>query len=290
MDELGESYSEGELALVLSGIVDDFRIDGRTCYDIRKTKIRTGHLPSCNGSSQAQSTNCTVVVGVKVEIGRPEPDEPNCGIVEFSVDCSANASPKFEGRGGEDLSQEISIVLTNALKPAINRESLCITEGHKVWIIYVDVLVLECNCASQLIDLTSLAIKAALQDTKIPKITADDNDADDFVINPDLEEYCPFDVDDLPILLTLTRIQNKYLADVTEVEAAAGIARLTMAYNPKGQLLYTKKSGSGSLNAEALAENNHNIIDVMMKASKLAVSIHKDLDSQIASQKPVASH
>lgn len=274
MEELGDLFSDGELALVVSGVTDNFRTDGRSCFEIRHTLVKTGIVSSCNGSAQVQSKNCNITVGVKVEVGPPPSDEPDCGIIEFSADCSANASPKFEGRGGEEIAQEIVFFLTNALTPAINRKSLCISEGHKAWIIYVDVLILECSCVSQLIDLSALGIKAALRDTRVPKLIADEEDANDFVLSPDSEEYCPVDTTDLPILLTLTRIHDQYVADVTEEEAAAGIARLTLAFDSKGRLSYTKKSGSGSLHPDPLKE-------VLGKASKLAIKIHENLEEQL---------
>lgn len=274
MEELGDLFSDGELALVVSGVTDNFRIDGRSCFDIRHTSVKTGIVSSCNGSAQVQSTNCNITVGVKVEVGRPLPDEPDCGLIEFGAECSANASPKFEGRGGEDIAQEIVFVLTNALIPAIDRKSLCISKGHKVWIIYVDVLILEYSCVSQLLDLSALGIKAALRNTRVPKLIADEEDANDFVLSAESEEYCPVDTTDLPVLLTLTRIHDQYVADVTEDEAAAGIARLTMAFDSMGRLSYTKKSGSGSLHPDPMKE-------VLGKASKLAMKIHSDLDKQL---------
>lgn len=274
MEDLGGLFSDGELALVVSGVTDNFRIDGRSCFDIRRTRVKTGIVSSCNGSAQVQATNCNISIGVKVEVGQPSQDEPDCGIVEINVDCSANASPKFEGRGGEDLAQEIVFVLNNAILPAIDRKALCISEGHKVWIIYIDVLILECSCFAQLLDLSALGIKAALIDTRVPKLIADEEDANDFVLSPESEEYNPIDAKDLPILLTLTRIHDRYVADVTEEEAAAGIARLTLAFNADGRLSYTKKSGSGSLHPDPLKE-------VLGKASKLAATIHENLIKQV---------
>lgn len=280
MEELGELFSDGESALVISGVVDNFRIDGRSCFDIRQIRVRTGIVSSCNGSAQVRSTKCNITVGVKVEVGPPSPDEPDKGIVEMNVDCSANAHPKFEGRGGDDIAQEIVFVLSNSIIPCIDRKSLCISEGHKVWVVYIDVLILECSCVSQLIDLSGLGIKAALSDTLVPKLIADEEDGNDFVLSPDSEEYCPIDHNNIPILLTLTRIHDQYVADVTEEEAAAGIARLTLALNDIGQLLYCKKSGSGSLHPDPLKE-------VLKKANDLASRIRLELYHQLGNDTPM---
>lgn len=57
---------------------------------------------------------------------------------------SANATPDFEGRGGEDLAQELADTLANAYESpqAFDLKSLCILPGQQCWKLYVDILVL----------------------------------------------------------------------------------------------------------------------------------------------------
>lgn len=65
----------------------------------------------------------------------------NCvRVIAFS---SANATPDFEGRGGENLAIEISNCLASAYKSrnAFDLEQLSILAGRKCWKIYVDILV-----------------------------------------------------------------------------------------------------------------------------------------------------
>ena len=56
---------------------------------------------------------------------------------------SAHASPKFEGRGGEELSSELSRILERACgnKSALDLQSLSITTGEQCWVLYIDALV-----------------------------------------------------------------------------------------------------------------------------------------------------
>lgn len=63
-----------------------------------------------------------------------------CNYFLFS---SANASPKFEGRGGEELSSELSRILDKVFsnKSAIDLKSLSIVSGQQCWVLYVDALV-----------------------------------------------------------------------------------------------------------------------------------------------------
>lgn len=56
---------------------------------------------------------------------------------------SANATPEFEGRGGDDLGTEIANTLYRIFnnKSSVDLKSLCISPREHCWILYVDVLV-----------------------------------------------------------------------------------------------------------------------------------------------------
>lgn len=60
-----------------------------------------------------------------------------------SLCSSANATPEFEGRGGDDLGTEIANTLYRIFnnKSSIDLKSLCISPREHCWILYVDVLV-----------------------------------------------------------------------------------------------------------------------------------------------------
>lgn len=61
----------------------------------------------------------------------------------FYVSSSANATPEFEGRGGEELGTELSNTLYKVFnnKQSVDLKSLCISPGEHCWVLYVDVLV-----------------------------------------------------------------------------------------------------------------------------------------------------
>lgn len=56
---------------------------------------------------------------------------------------SANATPEFEGRGGDDLGTEIANTLYRIFnnKSSVDLRSLCISPREHCWVLYVDVLV-----------------------------------------------------------------------------------------------------------------------------------------------------
>ena len=68
------------------------------------------------------------------ELDAPFPESPNEGRLEFFVDCSANATPEFEGRGGDELAAEISRTLTRAYRDpqVFDLKSLCLLPGRQV--------------------------------------------------------------------------------------------------------------------------------------------------------------
>ena len=70
----------------------------------------------------------------KAELEAPFPESPNEGRLEFFVDCSANATPEFEGRGGDELATEISRTLTRAYRDpqVFDLKSLCLLPGRQV--------------------------------------------------------------------------------------------------------------------------------------------------------------
>lgn len=57
---------------------------------------------------------------------------------------SANATPQFEGRGGESLALELADTLRNAYEApqAFDLRSLCILPNSQCWKLYVDILVI----------------------------------------------------------------------------------------------------------------------------------------------------
>ena len=52
------------------------------------------------------------------------------------MDCSANATPEFEGRGGNELATEISRTLSRAYRDphVFDLKSLCLLPGRQVYI------------------------------------------------------------------------------------------------------------------------------------------------------------
>ncbi|XP_076245428.1 exosome complex component Rrp42 isoform X2 [Calliopsis andreniformis] len=226
------SLSSGEKTFILHGVDADFRNDGRRRYEYRAIEIETKLMPQTHGSARLRIGSTDTLVGIKVELDTPHLDKPNEGKLEFFVDCSANATPEFEGKGGDDLATEISNTLATAYqtRDAFDLSTLCILPYKKCWKIYVDVLILQCG--GNLFDAVGAAVKAALYSTEIPKIKTATLDGGE----PDIQ--LSDDAYDCILLDTM---------DPTSEEEVCSASSLVMSVLPNGKISSVVKLNYGSV-------------------------------------------
>lgn len=243
------ALSSGEKTFILHGIDADLRNDGRRRSEYRSLELETGLMPHTHGSARLRIGDSDVLACVKLELDTPLVDKPNDGKLEFYVDCSANATPEFEGKGGDDLATEISNILTHAYKTsnAFDLKGLCILSHKKCWKIYVDVLVLQCG--GNLFDAAGAVVKAALYNTEVPNITAvtlDGGDAD-IQLSDDPYDCTRLDVINFPLLVTLAKVGDNFIVDPTLEEEMCSASSIVMSVLPSGKVSSLLKLGPGSL-------------------------------------------
>ncbi|XP_050584936.1 exosome complex component RRP42 isoform X1 [Bombus affinis] len=241
--------SSGEKTFILHGIDADFRNDGRRRCEYRSMEIETKLMPQTHGSARLRIGNTDILVGIKIELDVPHADRSNEGKLEFFVDCSATATPAFEGKGGDDLATEISNILTAAYQTpnAFDLRTLCILPHKKCWKIYVDILILQCG--GNLFDAVGIAVKAALNSTEIPKITAAtlDGGEPDIELSDDAYDCIRLDTSNYPIIVTLCKIGDNYIVDPTSEEEVCSASSIVMSVLPNGKVSSVIKLGYGSI-------------------------------------------
>jgi len=241
--------SEAERTFILHGVQDDLRSDGRGCEDYRHMELETDIVSNTNGSARLRLANTDILVGVKVEMGEPHPDSPNEGRLEFFVDCSANATPAFEGRGGEELATQISNLLTQAYSngPCLDLASLCVIPRTQCWVLYIDILLLECG--GNLFDAASIAARAAIFNTKIPRVsvTRGEKGESEIEISDDPYDCRRLDIANVPCIVTLNKIGHSHVVDASMQEEACSLARLQVGVTEAGKITAVNKDGCGSL-------------------------------------------
>ncbi|KAJ8303220.1 hypothetical protein KUTeg_019616 [Tegillarca granosa] len=234
---------------------DNCREDGRGCEDYRHMEIETNVVSNTSGSARVRLANTDILVGVKAELGAPAPEKPDKGRLEFFVDCSANATPEFEGRGGEELATEISGMLNRAYDcPAcLDLQKLCVIPNQQCWVLYIDILLLECG--GNLFDAASIAVKAALYNTKIPTVTVSrDEGIMELEISDDPYDVQKIEVKLAPCIVTLSKIGHSHVVDASQKEESCCLARLMMGVTQNGTITALKKEGSGSLDPTSVED------------------------------------
>ncbi|XP_075444732.1 exosome complex component RRP42 [Ascaphus truei] len=276
--------SEAEKVYILHGIQDDLRTDGRGCEDYRCIEVETDVVSNTTGSARVKIGHTDVLVGVKAEMGVPRLERPEEGYLEFFVDCSANATPEFEGRGGEELGTEIANTLYKIFdnKSSIDLESLCIEAGEHCWVLYVDVLVSK---AQHLCNLWRVTIKLLIHfiyaltflmymPFRIPKVRVleDDEGAKDIELSDDPYDCMRLNVVNVPCIVTLSRIGHRHVVDATLQEEACSLASLLVSVTSKSVLTCMRKIGKGSLDPES-------IFEMIETGKRVAKSLHTSLQS-----------
>ncbi|KAG8237472.1 hypothetical protein J437_LFUL015691 [Ladona fulva] len=268
--------SDAEKVFILHGVKDDFRCDGRTRQEYRPIEVETEIVSNASGSARVRLANTDILVGVKTEIDTPSPTKPNEGKLEFFVDCSANATPAFEGRGGEELATEISNTLSKAYlcETVFDLQSLCILPGQQCWKLYVDILILECG--GNLFDGVSLAVKSAIYNTKVPRIASAtiDGGVVDLQLSDDPYDFQTLDVSSAPVLVTLTKIGERCVVDPTAEEEACSLVSVVLAVTEKGRCVTTLVRGEGSLHEDTL-------IDMLKVGTSLGIEMNKALKAAL---------
>lgn len=224
-------------------------------------ELETDIVSHASGSARLRLANTDILVGVKTEIDTPIPDRFDEGKIEFFVDCSANATPEFEGRGGEELAMEISNTLQKAYQSSrsYNLKALSILPHQQCWKLYVDILILECG--GNLIDAVSLAVKAALFNTRVPKVTASLMDGGSIELNLSDDPYdCDrLKIDSAPLLVTLCKIGEFCLVDPSAEEEECSSASLVVGVScSEGDDTFvtnTRTCGTGSFHIDTLSES-----------------------------------
>ncbi|MEW5748932.1 MAG: exosome complex protein Rrp42 [Candidatus Thermoplasmatota archaeon] len=214
------------------------RSDGRTFEQMRELKITTDYIKSAEGSARVQLGGTDVVVGVKLMVGEPFGDTPDKGVLTTNAELIPMASETFESGPPDKESIEISRVIDRGIREghAVDLTKLCIEKGKEVWIMFLDVHVVDFD--GNLFDAANIAANAALKTAVVPAKRA--GKGEDF----------PLPLIHTPVSLTAVKIDDKILVDPTHDEERVADARLTVATIENGNLCAMQKGGEGSFSIE----------------------------------------
>ena len=241
------------------------RLDERGLLDTREIKIEQGLIEKAEGSARVLLGKTEVLVGVKVQTGEPFPDTPNEGVQTVNAELVPLASPNFEPGPPDENSIELARVVDRGIREshAIDTEKLCIEPGKQVFIVFVDVYVL--NHDGNLIDASALAAMAALMNTKMPNYEIKDGEL------KIKQGYTPLPMKSHPITVTVGKINNFLIVDPWLEEEQVMDSRITFAINDAGNICAIQKGGSGYFTPQQ-------ILEAMKIAQEKAVELRKKLN------------
>ncbi|MGA3288840.1 MAG: exosome complex protein Rrp42 [Candidatus Bathyarchaeia archaeon] len=224
------------------------RLDDRGLRDTREIKIEQGLIERAEGSARVLLGKTEVLVGVKVETGEPFPDTPNEGVLTVNAELVPVASPNFEPGPPNEDSIELARVVDRGIREskAIDNEKLCIEPGKKVFVVFVDVYVL--NHDGNLIDASALAAMAALLNTKMPNYEIKDGEL------KIKQGYTSLPVKSHPVTVTTGKINNFLIVDPGLEEEQVMDSRISMAINDEGNICAVQKGGSGYFTPQQILE------------------------------------
>jgi exosome complex component RRP42 len=194
------------------------------------------------GSALVRLGDTSVLVGVKLDIGEPFSDTPNKGVLMTNAELRPGASPDFETGPPNENSVELARVVDRGIRGSetIDLEKLCIEEGEKVWMTFIDIHALDND--GNLMDAAALGAIASLLHTSIPNerygLTGEDT----------------LSIRDTPVAVTMVKIGENILVDPNLHEENAATSKLTVISNIDGTVSGMQKSGKGGLKEEEIVE------------------------------------
>ena len=229
------------------------RVDGRPMDKYRDITVEVGYIKSAEGSARVKMGDTEVVAGIKIEPGNPFPDSPDEGVLMVGAEFVPLASPHFEAGPPSEDAIEVSRVVDRAIRESkvVDFKKLCIKEGEKVWMVFVDIAVMDNG--GNLIDACSLAALAALLHAKVPKL--DDKNE---VISGEYSHNLP--IHGKPLCTTFVKIGDQILVDPSMAEDVALDARLTIGTFEKDghiKLCSMQKGGSVGFTMEEIESMIH---------------------------------
>lgn len=237
-----------KLKQIEQSIENGKRLDQRALSDFRDFKIEQGVIEKAEGSAKIFLGKTEILVGVKIETGKPFPDTPDNGVLTVNAELVPLASAKFEPGPPGEQAIELARIVDRGIREsgAIDTAKLCIESGKKVFVAFVDIYVL--NHDGNLIDAAALAAVSALINAKMPNYEIVD---DKIVIK---QGYTPLPMKDHPVTVTIGKINDKLIVDPGLEEEDVMDSRLSIAFTDDGNICAAQKGGPGYFTVEQTIE------------------------------------
>ncbi|EGV66545.1 3'-5'-exoribonuclease [Yamadazyma tenuis] len=242
--------SINETKYIIESLKQGTRLDGRKLDEIRKPEVVLGD----NGYVELGWGQTKVVIKTSSEIVKPFEDRPNEGLLVINNELSPMASIKFDERSVDEVMINRIIEKSIRKSNALDLEGLCIKTGEKVWLIRVDLSII--NFDGNLIDSCCFGSIISLIHFKLPNYSLDTN-GNIKVYNLDEKPPISLSVLHIPITLSISffnplndeenlKSNNNYeisVFDATMKEELVRDSYLVVSVNSNKELIQLTKLG-----------------------------------------------
>jgi len=275
--------SNSEREFILKNIQENRRLDGRNAYDYRNIKVAFGVSLGC---CHVEMGKTKVLAQVSCEVGQPKQSRPHDGVLFVNVEMSPMASPAFEvGRPTEE-SVEMSRLMERCLKESrcMDLESLCIVAGEKVWIVRVDIHVM--NHEGNILDCASIAAIAAMSHFKRPDVSVQGEEIT--IHTADEKEPVALSIHHMPLLVTFAFfVQGKFLlVDPAEKEEKVMDGKMVIGMNKHREICTLQVTGDMLLHKDQVLRCSSIAVTKVMKTTELIVqALENDKQARLRGEK-----
>lgn len=240
---------------IYSLLLQGKRIDGRRPTDLRPIKIETGLLSKAEGSALVSMGSTKILTGIKVEVGAPFPDRPDEGTFTVNAELLPLASASFEPGPPDERGIELARVVDRSLREGgvIDLKKLCLIEGEKVYVLFIDIYVLDYD--GNYFDPSLISALAALATAKIPRYEIVDGKPQK------ADEYFSLELNSLPFTAMVGVIGEKFLLDPQLEEEKVLDVSLVVGADERGDITCVQKNSPGQIPIELM----DSIIDAVIE-------------------------
>ncbi len=224
------------------------RIDGRGLWDFRDFNIESDIVASAEGSADVTLGETRIITGLKYDVGTPFPDLPDAGVCTVMAELLPLASPLFERGPPDEQSIELARVVDRGIRHAdcIQTKKLCIKEKEAVYILFVDMYVI--NHSGNLIDCGGVSALATLISAHIPEGKWGDNGGVEWTGNYLSGEDI---VNELPLVITYAKIDDIIFVDPSLPEELVSDGRISISVT-EDKITSIQKSGKATFSFEEI--------------------------------------
>ncbi|KAF8869776.1 ribosomal protein S5 domain 2-type protein [Infundibulicybe gibba] len=265
------SPSIPEKEFLFESLKQSLRLDGRSPLEFRTPKLKFG---ADLGWVECSLGKTCVLAHVDAKMVKPTPERPFEGMITIHSEISPMASSEFEIGRPSDEEVTITRMLDKVLRKsdAVDKESLCILAGQRVWHIRLTLHFLA--DAGNMLDCACLAGIVALKHFRRPDVEVIGDEVT--IHDPSERAPVPLAIHHAPYCFTFAFFSDPStppILDPSHLEQRLSAGLMSIALNAQREICVLQKLGGVPLTMDEIL----GIVDV-------AVTNAKALDAKVESE------